>query len=117
MPRIVYTRESLLNLEEIYFYSVANWGEKVADSYQEALRESLAVIEEYPGLLKQSGSTDAIRIYFIERHTLFFGIIGADLLLLAVKYGAMDTKKIIKKLEPALAKEAAAMRSILQRKL
>lgn len=115
MPRIVYTQESLLNLEEIYLYSLANWGEKVADSYQLALLESLTVLEEYPDLLKQSGFSDAIRVYFIEQHTLFFSIAGEELLLLAVKYGAMDAKKIIKELEPALIKEAAAMRNVLQK--
>lgn len=107
MPFLALSRRAALDLEEIYRFSVEQFGKTAADNYFHGIEEALQRLRSNPGLLrlKQEASRH-FKFYRIQKHFLVCALIGENVYVLTVKHASLDLPSRLAELEPHLLLEA-----------
>ncbi len=94
------------DLQEIYDYSVEQWGSEVAEEYLDDIQEALNRLRTSPDLLRVKPEFSP-HLYFhrVRRHFLVCSLIEGNIYLLTVKHGSLDLPKRLAELEPQLLEE------------
>ena len=108
MSYLKLSRTAIHDLEEIRIYSEENWDDDdAATRCMESLEEALKRLEVHPDLLRAIPAfSEHLKFYRVERHFLVCSLMGKNIYVLTVKYGAMDLLESIGELEPQLVREA-----------
>ncbi len=116
MTKILLTSRALDDLQEIYTYSVDEWGEQVAMKYMKAFDEALVLLQNNEGLLKiNSKISSRFRIYNVRKHSLICDRIDDAVLILTVKQVSMNLLERLGELEPLLEEEARILYGMLKK--
>ena len=110
MKKLLLTERALDDLQNIYDFSVEEWGEKVALRYIQGIEEGFLLIQNNVGLLKVNKNISSRFIaYPIQKHILICDILNDVICILTVKQSSMNLMERLKKLQPTLDKEAKAL--------
>ncbi|AXG69601.1 toxin ParE [Kordia sp. SMS9] len=110
MKRLLLTERALDDVQDIYEYSVEQWGEVVASRYIRGFEECFSLLKSNEGLLKINRKISSRFIaYPIQRHVLICDIIDDAVCILTVRHSSMDLMVRLRKLEPTLDEEAKAL--------
>ncbi len=110
MAEIHLTHRALDDLQDIYDYSVKEWGQTVADKYLNEFQNALLLLRENSGLLKATPQISGrFKAYPLKRHWLICDIIDSDVYVLTVRHASMDLLERLNKLAPSLEHEALAL--------
>lgn len=117
MSEIHLTHRALEDLQDIYDYSVKEWGKSVADKYLDEIQTVLILLQENPGLLKiTSQISNRFKTYPLKRHWLICDVIDSDIYILTIRHVSMNLLERLKKLAPSLEQEALALYKRLKNK-
>jgi toxin ParE1/3/4 len=117
MAEVHLSRRALLDLEEIWQYSVTTWGEMVASDYLQNIEDALNRLRQNPGLITAKPEVeDSLLFYRVNLHFLVCSTLGDAIYVLTVKHGASDLPSRIGELEPCLLKEADMLKHALRKK-
>jgi toxin ParE1/3/4 len=94
------------DIQEIYDYSVEQWGPQVAEEYLDAIQEALNRLRASPDLLRVKPEFSP-HLYFhrVRRHFLVCSLLEGNIYILTVKHGSLDLPKRLAELEPQLSEE------------
>jgi toxin ParE1/3/4 len=107
MATVHLTRRALFDIEDIDRYSIAKWGQRVADQYLADLFAGAERLGESPSLLRNLTETSLrLRFYRVREHVLVCDVIGDDIFVLTLRAAVMDLPNRIAELEPQLIDEA-----------
>ena len=110
MTKILLTSRALDDIQEIYDYSLAEWGKKTASKYIKAFEDAFSLLQENKGLLKLNRRISSrFIVYPVQKHYLICDIIDDTIFVLTVRHTSMNLLERLKKLEPNLDKEAKAL--------
>ncbi len=116
MTQIRLTYRALEDIDNIYQYSRAKWGETVAAQYLGRMQESLKLLEEYPQLLKVNDNiSNRFKVYPAGKHFLVCDMIDKDIYVLTVQHMSSDLINTLQELVPTLEEEANALYQRLKR--
>jgi len=105
--RLSLTRRALIDIEEIRQYSLAQWGEQVAEKYLDSIEQALQRLKDNPELLREKPDiSDHFCFYRVREHFLICMHYERLIAVLAVRHGSMDLPERIAELEPQLLAEA-----------
>ncbi|KOF04158.1 hypothetical protein OB69_04035 [Roseivirga seohaensis subsp. aquiponti] len=108
MAQIHLTDRALLDIEDIYGFSVENWGEKTAERYLDQIQDSLLLLEENPKLLLQKPEiSNRFKLYQTGAHWLICDVVDNDIFVLTIKHLSMNLLDRLKTLEPTLEEEVS----------
>lgn len=108
--KLLLTSRALDDIQEIYEYSVSEWGENTAKKYLTAFEETFTLLKTNSGLLKINPKISSrFRVYPVQKHYIICDIIGSAIIILTVKHVSMNLLDRLRKLEPLLDKEATAL--------
>ena len=104
------SKRAARDIDQIYGYSVEQWGKKVAEDYLDSIDAALARIQREPSLLKTKPEASAsLCFYRVQKHYLISALYEDSIFVLAIKHGAMDLPARLSELEPRLQIEAALL--------
>ncbi|MEO1020922.1 MAG: type II toxin-antitoxin system RelE/ParE family toxin [Bacteroidota bacterium] len=110
MKKLFLTDKALDDIQDIYDFSYAEWGETTALKYIRDFEESFVLLQENNGLLKINKKISSrFMAYPVQKHFLICDIIGDHIYVLTVKHTSMNLLERMKKLEPTLENEAKAL--------
>jgi toxin ParE1/3/4 len=71
--RILFSRQARRDLDDIWQYSVANWGRAKADDYTRAISDTIVFVAGHPGLARDAGHIrPGLFRYVAGSHTIYF---------------------------------------------
>ncbi|NOQ37080.1 MAG: hypothetical protein GQ569_14505 [Methylococcaceae bacterium] len=115
MIRIELTDRAHFDLQAIESYSIANFGEKVAEKYINDIEAALLLLQECPQLLKQKTNiSDFFSFYRVRQHFLICTQIDNSIFVLSIKHVSMDIPNRIAELEPTLLLETQQLHKTLK---
>lgn len=104
------TSRALEDIQDIYDYSLEEWGESTALKYIKAFEDAFYLLQEHKGLLKINEKISSkFRVYGVQKHYLICDIVDENIFVLTVKHVSMDLLGRLKELEPNLDEEAKAL--------
>jgi len=107
MAIIQLSRPALLDIQDIQEYSIATWGELVAEEYLQNIEDALNRLRLNPKLLSDKPEVSkSLCFYRVKQHFLVCAQFDEYILILTVKHGAMGLPTRIQELEPSLQEEA-----------
>lgn len=110
MKKLLLTERALDDLQNVYEYSIEQWGEKVALHYIQGIEECFLLLQNNVGLLKVNKKISSRFIaYPVQKHILICDIINDTVCILTVRHSSMNLMERIKKLQPTLDEEAKAL--------
>ena len=110
MTKILLTARALDDIQEIYDYSLAEWGKKTASKYIKSFEDAFLLLQENTGLLRQNRKISSrFRVYAVQKHYIICDIINDTVVVLTLRHTSMNLLERLKKLEPDLDKEAKAL--------
>lgn len=111
MAHYYLTRRAFLELEDIFNFSVENWGERVAQTYMCDLFNAFGRIADNPiqGEQRQSRSFPYLMAP-AGKHYAVYEPFGIDIIIVTVIHSKRDIETLIKKLGSSLANEAKQVR-------
>ncbi|TDK45466.1 type II toxin-antitoxin system RelE/ParE family toxin [Algoriphagus formosus] len=110
MKRLLLTSRALSDLQEIYDYSISEWGESTALKYILKIEDCLNLLKENEGLLKVNKSISSrFVVYPVQKHFLICDIIDDAICVLTISHTSINLLERLKKLEPTLDDEAKAI--------
>jgi len=93
MLRLKLSPKAINDLEEIYEYTIANWGIRQAEKYQDELFEWMSRVTENPHIGSQYYfSKGSYRKSQINKHLIFYRIKDDELVVVRVLHERMDFK-------------------------
>ena len=117
MAEIHLTHRVLEDLQDIYDYSIAEWGEQVADAYLNDIQEFMLLLQSNPALLrKNSQISNRFKSHLVKSHWLICEVIDEDIYVLTMKHMSMNLIVRLSKLEPSLENEALALYKELKKR-
>uniref|UniRef100_UPI0040485C42 type II toxin-antitoxin system RelE/ParE family toxin n=2 Tax=Roseivirga sp. TaxID=1964215 RepID=UPI0040485C42 len=106
MVQIHLTDRAFLDIEEIYEYSIAKWGEKTAERYLDQIQDSLLLLEENAKLLLQKPEiSNRFKLYQTGSHWLICDVLGNDIFVLTIEHLSMNLLERLRTLESTLEEE------------
>lgn len=118
MAEVHLSRRALLDLEEIWQYSVTTWGEHVASDYLQNMEDALNRLLQNPGLITTKPEvSDSLLFYRVNLHFLVCTTYRDAIYVLTIKHGASDLPSRIGELEPSLLKEEDMLQHALKKNL
>lgn len=115
MMRIELTDQAHFDLQAIESYSVANFGEKVAEKYINDIEAALLLLQECPQLLKaKKNISDFFSFYRVRQHFLICTEMDDCVFVLTIKHVSMDIPNRIAELEPTLLQETRQLHETLR---
>lgn len=110
MKNLLLTSRALDDLQEIFEYSIAEWGEQTALKYMLGIADCFNLLQENEGLLKPNKNISSrFVVYPVQKHYLVCDIINDAICVLTVRHSSMNLLERLKKLEPTLDDEAKAL--------
>ncbi|NQY00703.1 MAG: type II toxin-antitoxin system RelE/ParE family toxin [Flavobacteriaceae bacterium] len=110
MKKLFLTERALNDLQNVYDYSVDQWGEKVALRYIQSIEECFLLLQNNTGLLKINKNISSRFIaYPVQKHILICDIVNDTICILTVRHSSMNLMEQLKKLQPTLDEEAKAL--------
>ncbi len=110
MTKLLLTSRALEDIQEIYDYSVGEWGEKTALKYIQAVEDTFSLLKENKGLLKTNPKISSrFMVYPVQKHCLICDVVDDHIIVLTVKHVSMNLLERLKELEPNLDDEARAL--------
>jgi toxin ParE1/3/4 len=104
------SRRAARDIEEVRRFSVAHWGERVAEEYLDSIEQALNRLREEPGLLRTKPEFSRhFRFYRVQRHFLVCSLVENNIYVLAVKHGSLDLPNRLAELEANLLQEAGLL--------
>ena len=101
------TKRALDDLQDIYEYSLEEWGEKTAQKYLLAFQDAFNLLKEKPELLRiNERISSKFTIYNVRKHYI----------VITVRHGSMNLLEKLKDLEPLLDEEIAMLQKQLRNK-
>ena len=117
MLNLLLSRRATLDIQQIESYSIAKWGEKVANEYLQSIEDALNLILENPILLRSKPEvSDSLCFYRVRQHFLVCAIFEEIIFVLTVKHGAIDLPNRIAEIEPLLSQEAEMLYQAYRKK-
>lgn len=111
MSRYYFTRRAFLDLEEIYRFSVDNWGEHVATSYIDELFSAFQHIAQNPTQgIKRHYRSSPFLMAPAGKHYAIYERFGSDIIIATVIHSKRAIETLIKKLGSILATEILHIR-------
>ncbi|MCD8541113.1 MAG: type II toxin-antitoxin system RelE/ParE family toxin [Leadbetterella sp.] len=116
MTKIHLTSRALDDIQEIYDYSLDEWGEQTALKYIQTFEDAFSLLQEHKGLLKVNEKISSrFRVYAVQKHFLICDIIEDNIFVLTVKHVSMNLLEHLKELESGLDEEAKALHKRIKR--
>ena len=110
MKRILLTSRALSDLQEIYEFSISEWGESTALKYMLGIEDCLKLLQENEGLLKSNKIISSrFMVYPVQKHFLICDVIDDAICVLTIRHTSINLLERLKKLEPTLEDEAKAI--------
>lgn len=98
------------DLQDIYNYSIAEWGEQVADAYLNDIQELMLLLQSKPTLLRKNPQISSrFKSYLVKKHWLICEVIDEDIYVLTMKHMSMNLVERLNKLEPSLENEVISL--------
>jgi len=95
--KIIWTQESINNLEEILDYLIQNWSHREVVQFKKKLSRQIDLITQFPKMFPVSNYNAELRKAVLSRQTnLFYQIKGNKIFLVYLFVNAMNIKKIRK---------------------
>ncbi|MDW3208250.1 MAG: type II toxin-antitoxin system RelE/ParE family toxin [Reichenbachiella sp.] len=117
MKRTLYfTDRALEDIQEIYDYSVTEWGERTALKYLQGFEEIFSLLRENIGLLKKNDKISfRFKVYPVQKHFLICDILDDTIYILSVLHTSLNLWDRLKDLEPALNEEVLTLMKKINR--
>ncbi|GAA4791488.1 hypothetical protein GCM10023231_19270 [Olivibacter ginsenosidimutans] len=110
MTKIHLTSRALDDIQDIYDYSLDEWGEQTALKYIKAFEDAFSLLQAHKGLLKINKKISSkFRVYPIQKHYLICDIVDDNIFVLTIRHVSMNLLERLKELEPGLDEEARAL--------
>ena len=91
MAKISYSEQAIADLEDVFAYTIATFGEAQAQKYRDALEGGFKRIADDPRLGRPiAGRTPTFSYYVCERHTIFYTNREGGIFIVRVLHVAMD---------------------------
>ena len=91
MAKIVFHQEASADIEGIYGFSLAQFGEATASEYHDGLYEAVLRLETFPEMGRQEpGIAPPIRALAYRSHKIFYRFDGETVLVVRVLHHAMN---------------------------
>ncbi len=117
MAEIYLTQRALTDIQEIYDYSIQEFGGIVEDKYLNSFENTLNFIKANPDLLKiKPIISNRFKVYNVQKHWFVFDHVGTKIFLLTVKHVSMNLLERLQQLEPSLEIEAEILYKQLKAK-
>lgn len=114
MTKVHFTSRTLDDLQDIYDYSIEEWGEKTALKYMSSFEDAFRLVQENPNLLRINEKISSrFYIYNVRKHYLICDIINEEIYVITIKHISMNVLERLRDLEPLLDEEV----KVLQKKL
>lgn len=92
--RFILRPRALRDLEDIWDYTIANWGARQAESYVRQVNEAFEALAENPNLGHSCEQIRAgYRKYLVGSHVLFYRKIGSGVEVVRILHGRMDVNR------------------------
>lgn len=116
MTKIHLTSRALDDIQDIYDYSLDEWGEQTALKYIKAFEDAFSLLQEHKGLLKVNEKISSrFRVYAVQKHYLICDIVDDNIFVLTIKHLSMNLLERLKELETSLDDEAKALYKRIKR--
>lgn len=110
MTSIHLTSRALDDIQDIYDYSLDEWGEQTALKYIQAFEDTFSLLRQHKGLLKVNEKISSrFSVYAVQRHCLICDIVGENIFVLTITHMSMNLLERLKELEPGLEEEAKVL--------
>ena len=110
MTGLQLTNRALADIDEIYRYSIEQWGQRIADQYLSDLEGALGRLAGDLSLFKgRHDYSGRLLFHRVREHVLVGDLIGGVGFVLTVWHGSMDFVDRLATLEPELLYEADSM--------
>ena len=107
MKKLLLTERALDDLQGIYDFSLAEWGEKTAMRYIQSFEDCFLILQNNTGLLKVNKAVSSrFMIYPVQKHFLICDIINDAICVLTIRHTSMNLLERLQELEPTLDAEA-----------
>jgi len=117
MANIRLTHRALMDLQDIYDYSVNDWGKNTAEKYIESIQDIFEFLKDNPNLLKKKPKiSNRFRAYQIQSQWLICDVLGDDIYIITVKHISMNLIENLKELEPTLEEEVNILYAHLKKR-
>ncbi len=106
MKELLLTDRALEDIAEIEEYSIATWGNKVADKYLDDIEAGLKLLQANAGLLQDFEEfSGKLKYYRVKNHFLICTEVDNKIIVLTVKHAQMEIISLLNQLEPTLVLE------------
>jgi toxin ParE1/3/4 len=79
------------DIEQIWSYSLENFGEQRATDYVQAIRATLALLRQHPGLARKAeGGRPGLMKYRVGSHVLYLHVTGQSIDVVRILHGRID---------------------------
>ncbi len=94
--RLYLTPKAEDDLEEIYFYTLNEWGFDQADLYQDIISAGMMALKLHPevGKLFQT-KNGAYRTLSIKKHIIYYTLEDKQIIVVRILHGSMDRERWI----------------------
>ncbi|PTX58568.1 toxin ParE1/3/4 [Kordia periserrulae] len=91
MKNLKFSRQAVLDIEEIYLYGFINFGEGQADSYASRMQKNLEIISSNPDIGRlDSRINPAIHRFDFARHAIFYDVTDSEIIIIRILHITMD---------------------------
>ncbi len=92
----IWTKDALLDVEEILDYLVRHWDQKIIRRFYSDLNNSLSIIKERPNTFQYFDKGRKIRTCLPNQHfRLYFKVLGDNLIILRIYPNRKDSEKLL----------------------
>jgi plasmid stabilization system protein ParE len=112
------SRRATLDLAAIADYSLACWGQCVANEYLDGFDCALEMLAARPDLLRDIPElSGALKRYRVNQHYLICVVIEPVLYVVTIQHGSMDIPNRLLELEPTLQREVEVLHATFLHRL
>jgi toxin ParE1/3/4 len=117
MANIRLTHRALSDLQDIYDFSINEWGKNTAEKYLEGIQGIFELLKDNPDILiNKPQISNRYKAYQIKSHWLICDILGDDIYILTIKHISMNLLERLNELEPTLEEEVKTLYSNLEKR-
>lgn len=110
MAKLLLTERALDDLQDIYDYSLTEWGETTALKYIQAFEDAFSLLGGNKGLLKINRKISLrFTVYYIQKHCVICDVVEDTIFVLTIRHTSMNLLERLKELEPSMDEEAKAL--------
>ena len=113
MPPAPYwlTRTAAKNLQDIFHYSAAIWGQEKAKDYINDLYQAFITLSNHPNIGRESPvSHHKFRFFPVREHIIFYDVLNGKIVILTILYKMRQLNKILQSMEQTWVDEINRLR-------